>query len=162
MDRVDELNMRINERNSTNTLLEPVYDPRPSGTRGGMMPIISTKREAEESFFGYNDYNPNTMYSNATKKLPFKGFADRINDESELRNQIFALQRSEKGTYVPQSHGDLYMVNIPHTQLSQEDSKHLYEGLFEEQNFNKFDPGAKFDTKLVFNNNTNQAVKNTK
>ena len=24
MDRVDELNMRINERNSTNTLLEPV------------------------------------------------------------------------------------------------------------------------------------------
>ena len=127
-----------------------------------MMPIISTKRESEEQFFGYSDYNPNTMYSNATKKLPFKCFADRINDESELRNQIFALQRSEKGTYVPQSHGDLYMVNIPHTQLSQEDSKHLYEGLFEEQDFDKFDPGSRFDTKLAFNNNTKQAIKNTK
>ena len=54
------------------------------------------------------------------------------------------------------------MVNIPHTQLSEEDSKHLYEGLFEEQNFDSFDPGSRFDTKLAFNNNTKQAVKNTK
>ena len=57
----------------------------------------------------YNTYiYINMQRSDLTRPAPFRGFVENINEESELRNQIFALQRSEKGLYVPQSFGDLY------------------------------------------------------
>ena len=35
MDRVEELNHRITNRNLPSDMLEPVFDPRPANTKGG-------------------------------------------------------------------------------------------------------------------------------
>ena len=161
VDRVEENNNRLFSRKQSDLLLEPVFDPRPTGTRGGMMPVISTKKEAEVQFRNYANYTTSS-FAPATKTAPFRRFAENINEESELRNQIFALQRSEKGAYVPQSFSDLYIVTVPEKGLSQEEQKNLHYGLFEEQSFKHFDPGSKYDTQKLFNNDTKQALKNSK
>lgn len=162
IDRVEEINSRLNNRKQSDVMLEPVFDPRPTGTRGGMMPIISTKKESNESFYGYTNYNPSNNFAPATRTAPFRGFVENINEESELRNQIFALQRSEKGLYVPQSFGDLYLVNVPEKGLTQQEQHHFHPGLFKEEQFTRVDPGSKYDTKKMFNNDTSQALKNSK
>lgn len=162
IDRVDEINERLNSRKQSDTMLEAVFDPRPTGTRGGMMPVITTKTQSNEQFYGYTDYNVSKNFAPATRTAPFRGFAENINEESELRNQIFALQRSEKGLYVPQSFGDLYMVNVPEKELTQQEQQHFYPGLFKQEQFSRFDPGSRYDTKKMFNNDTNQALKDSK
>ena len=156
MDRVDELNNRIHSRHFGTNFLEPVFDPRPVNTRGGMMPIISTQKEPTVEYFNYELYDSEKMFTDATKKPPYRGFSSRINDESELRNQFFALQRSEKGTYVPSSKSDLYSVDVPSQNIQGDDLKHQHRGLFKEEEFSSFNPAAPYDNKSFFNNDTRQ------
>tara|TARA_B100000073_G_C23399078_1_gene438424 strand:+ start:20 stop:505 length:486 start_codon:yes stop_codon:yes gene_type:complete len=156
MDRVDELNNRIHSRHFGTNLLEPVFDPRPANTRGGMMPIVSTQKEPTVEYFNYELYDSEKMFADTTKKPPYRGFSSRINEESELRNQFFALQRSEKGVYVPSSNSDLYSVDVPSRNLNQEELKHQHRELFKEEEFSGFDPSAPYDNRRVFNNDTRQ------
>ena len=96
------------------------------------------------------------MFSDATKKPPYRGYSSRVNDESELRNQFFALQRSEKGTYIPASNSDLYSVDILSRNLTDEELKHQHHNLFKEEEFSSFNPSAPYDNKKFFNNDTRQ------
>ena len=84
MDRVEELNNRITGRNLPSDLLEPVFDPRPANTKGGMMPVMTPHKEPNEDFFSYKSYHPEKMFAPATRSAPFKGFCERVNDESDL------------------------------------------------------------------------------
>ena len=47
-------------------------------------------------------FNP----GNAT--APWSGYASKVNVESELKNQIFALQHCNQSEFVPKSSSDLY------------------------------------------------------
>ena len=156
MDRVDELNNRIKERHFGTDFLEPVFDPRPINTRGGMMPVVDTEVEPSVEYFNYKMYNPEQMFTAATKKPPYKGFSNRINDESELRNQFFALQRSEKGTYLPSSNSDLYTVDLPYTPLTTDQEKHQHKLLFKTDTFSAFNPSSSFNKDKGFHNDTIQ------
>ena len=161
MDRVDELNNRLTNRNLPSDLLEPVFDPRPSHTKGGMMPVITPQKTPTQDFFTYKKYNPETTFAPTTKSPPFKGFCERVDDESELRNQVFALQCSERGAFIPSSLSDLYNVDVPYTPTMNNDIKHMHPGLFIENNFNDFNPDPTPEsTKKVFNNDTKQSIKN--
>ena len=161
MDRVEELNHRITGRNLPSDMLEPVFDPRPANTKGGLMPVTTPHKSPNEEFFTYKTYHPETTFAPATRSPPFKGFCERINEESELRGQVFALQRSEKPTYIPSSQSDLYVVDVPFKPIMNEDVNHMYNGLFNKEEFDNFNPAPPQITKeQVFNNDTKQNIKN--
>jgi hypothetical protein len=44
---------------------------------------------------------------------PVDGYLSHVNDESDLRNQFFALQSAPQATYIPSSKSDLYQVRMP-------------------------------------------------
>ena len=50
MDRVEELNNRITNRSVPSDMLEPVFDPRPAHTKGGLMPVIHHIKNQHRNF----------------------------------------------------------------------------------------------------------------
>jgi hypothetical protein len=87
------------------------------------------------------NFNPNHTFNPGNTKSPWSGFASAVNVESELRNQIYALQKCSQAVYVPSSRSDLYQVNMrqkPQTQHSL---------LFQEEHFCNFNPNP--DPKIV-------------
>lgn len=161
MDRVDELNNRLNNRLAFSHALEPVFDPRPNGTRGGLSSHDDT--DASVPLKDYKNYNPETMFAPITKMGPYKGYVTRIHLENELRHQFFALQRSENGNFIPSSQSDLYTTDIPSKPNGYEDRQHEHSGLFVEDNFAKFDPSENIEAReSLFNNHTQQYVKDSK
>ena len=63
------------------------------------------------------------------------GFASNINTESELRNQIYALQKCSQSVYVPTSNSDLYDYSF---RAKVQPNPH--ELLFRDETFTSFDP----------------------
>jgi len=160
MDRVDELNHRLNGRLTSTHALEPVFDPRPNGTRGG---LSIHEKESNVPLREYDNYNPETMFVPMTKTGPFKGYAKRIHLENELRHQFFALQRSENADFIPSSRSDLYTDDVPSKPNNYEDRAHEHQDLFIEEGFANFDPGENIQSKQsLFNNHTQQYVKDSK
>tara|TARA_Y100000768_G_scaffold2261_1_gene1687 strand:+ start:11074 stop:11568 length:495 start_codon:yes stop_codon:yes gene_type:complete len=161
MDRVEELNNRLNSRLTFSNILEPVFDPRPNGTRGGLSSHDDT--EASVPLNNYENYNPETMFAPMTKTGPYKGYAKRIHLENELRHQFFALQRSENGIFIPSSQSDLYSNDVPPKPNNYEDRKHEHNELFVEEGFANFDPTENIEAReTLFNNHTQQYVKDSK
>ena len=161
MDRVDEINKRISNRQIGSHELEPVFDPRPNGTRGG----LSNHNNSDMHLKQYSNYNPETMFNPITKTAPYKGYASRIHLENELRNQFFALQRSENGAFIPSTKSDLYEVDAPaiSNETIHDAHKHEHTFLFLEENFANFNPNEDLISKdTLFNNNTKQYVKDSK
>ena len=158
MDRVDELNGRLNDRQFGTHLLEPVFDPRPVNTKGGLMPVSATHTQPNTEYFSYEMYNPEKMFHSNIKRGTFRKFAENINSESELRNQYFAHQRCEKKEYIPDSSSDMYNMRVPEKGVAQCEVPHTHPGLFKSERFNNFNPAPHNETQ-VFNNNTNQSIK---
>jgi hypothetical protein len=78
------------------------------------------------------------VFNPGNTQSPWSGFATNINTESELRNQIYALQRCSQATYVPNSNSDLYSFSFkPNSSAVAQMSHNL---LFKEEAFNKFNP----------------------
>ena len=98
----------------------------------------------------HNQFNPGNTVS------PWSGFASNINIETELRNQVYALQKCSQSVYVPNSKSDLYTCNLkPLKQTTH------HELLFKTDNFSQFDPNP--DNNIIgyeiFNNNTRCQVR---
>jgi hypothetical protein len=88
------------------------------------------------------DFNTHKVFNPGNTQSPWSGFASNINKESELRNQIYALQSCSQAVYVPSSTSDLYTYNFQPKQSSQTHSL-----LFENTNFCQFNPNP--DEKIV-------------
>ena len=86
---------------------------------------------------------------------PWSGFATKINVESELRNQIYALQSCSQAVYVPDSKSDLYNPTFHNNSNSKQN-----ELLFKKENFDKFNPNTENLGYLKFNNCTRQQLRN--
>lgn len=161
MDRVDELNSRLNSRLTSTHVLEPVFDPRPNGTRGGL--TSHDEKDSNVPLQDYENYNPETMFVPMTNRAPYKGYATRIHLENELRHQFFALQRSENGNFIPSSKSDLYNVDVPSKPNQGDDRVHEHQALFIEEGFANFDPMKNINAReTLFNNHTQQYVKDSK
>ena len=87
--------------------------------------------------------------------LKFKEF---VNLESELRSQVFALQKCNQAAYVPSSNSDLYKYSYNPNNAKQSQTHSL---LFQKENFCDFNPNP--DNKIVgsgmFYNSTRTQVK---
>lgn len=114
-ERVDELNDRITSRNTPDYMLPPNFDPRPTQTRFTMFPALNTRRPNSVSIESNYDYAAETNFTPPVGgRGPVSGFLNRVETESNLRNQFFALQRgADQGVYIPSSKSDLYRVTVP-------------------------------------------------
>lgn len=153
----EQTNTRIYDRNIPSQMLQPYLDFRPVMTKYSYLPIVDPRRQNKVPLQQMPTYNVNNVFNPGNTQSPWSGFASNINLESELRNQIYALQKCSQAVYVPTSNSDLYKYNFSTTNnLSQPHNL-----LFQDQSFSPFNPNP--NTEIVgggmFFNSTRTQVK---
>jgi len=117
-DRTTQLNDRIYSRNVPNFKPQMLFNPRPVPTKYDLMPVLDRRAPAtvpinvQPTYNMNKDFMPTGDNGGCSGMAPWSGFADRVNDESRLKNQFFALSDCEQGKYIPSSTSDLYQVNL--------------------------------------------------
>ena len=137
-----ETNSRIYDRNIPSQMLQPYLDVRPVMTKYAYFPIVEPRKSNSVPLTVQPTFNPHKIFNPGNTTSPWSGFASNVNVESELRNQIYALQKCSQSVYVPSSKSDLY--NYGFTPKSTPQSHSL---LFEKDSFSQFNPNP--DTKTV-------------
>lgn len=128
-------NEKIYNRNIPSKPLQPYLDVRPVMTKYSYLPIVDPRSKINVKFQQLPTFNTQTVFNPGNTKSPWSGFASNVNTESDLRNQIYALQKCSQSVYVPSSNSDLYSYsfrpkNIPTT----------HGLLFKQESFCPFDP----------------------
>jgi len=115
--RTEELNERIYSRNIPDTHLENWFSPQSFSTRFVKMPSIRGHRsqnvivQPPDLIQVENPpYNTERTFAAVTRTAPFRGFSSKVDIESSLHNQFYALQKSDQSVYIPSSQSDLYNV----------------------------------------------------
>jgi len=151
-----ETNTRIYDRNVPSQMLQPYLDVRPVMTKYSHFPIVDPRKPVSVPLTQMPTYNVHKTFNPGNTVSPWSGFASNINKESELRNQIYALQKCSQSVYVPNSNSDLY--NYKFHSLKQQNPHEL---LFQTDKFSEFNPNP--DTNIVgsgmFYNNTRNQVR---
>jgi len=153
----EEMNKKIYNRNIPSHPLQPYLDVRPVLTKYDYFPIVDSRKEIVEKLEDLPVYNIAATFNPGNRSSPWSGFASNVNLESELRNQVYAIQKCSQSVYVPSSKSDLYVYDFktPSVDMS---SHNL---LFKENGFTQFNPNP--DDKIVgtnlFNNYTRNQIK---
>jgi len=150
--RVDELNDRALARFIPDSPLQPNINRRPIPTKYARFPIIDRVAEAHIPIRTYLDYSASSDFAPIQGNGPFSGF--KVCDESNLRNQYFALQSSPQAAYIPSSSSDLY--NVTMAQDSRPEPQPFL-GLFDNYRMNPLATVRNADPKIgsdMFLNNT--------
>ena len=103
----EQTNTRISDRNIPSQVLQPYLDVRPVMTKYSYFPIVDPRKELNVKLHVAPTFNPRKIFNPGNTQSPWSGFASNINLESELRNQIYALQSCSQSVYVPNSKSDL-------------------------------------------------------
>jgi hypothetical protein len=111
-ERVDELSSRMFARNMPSRDIQPAFDIRPVASKYTVMPIYDQYKPCVEVIRVQPVFQAQDTFYPGTRKAPYNGFASKVNVESTLRNQWFALQRSSQSVYIPSSESDLYKTTI--------------------------------------------------
>ena len=152
----DETNSRIYDRNIPSQVLQPYFTPRPVSTKYSILPIVDPRKESSVKLMQYPTFNSNTIFTPGNTTSPWSGYSSSVNQESELRNQIFALQKCSQSVYVPNSTSDLYQNQLQLTQMIQQP----FPELFRKEIFDAFNPNPENLGHAVFLNSTRTQVKN--
>lgn len=112
-DRIDELNDRINSRYFSDSPLQPNIDSRPVPTKYSHFPIVNRRTQLKEPIVPYMDFNQSVNFNPGSSRAPPSGYLNNVDTEILLRNQTYALQRSDQSIYVPSSKSDLYNIHMP-------------------------------------------------
>ena len=152
----NDTNKRIYDRNIPSQMLQPYLDVRPVMTKYSYYPIVDPRKEVEVRLKQMPIYNNHTIFNPGNTKSPWSGFSANINKESELRNQIYAVQKCSQAVYVPKSTSDLYMYTYNPKETIQ-----THNLLFEENTFNDFNPNPneKIVGSYLFMNPTRAQIK---
>ena len=152
--RVDLNNERIYDRNIPSQILQPYLSVRPVMTKYSLMPIVDPRAPINVPMEQLPIYNQEQIFNPGTA-APWSGYASNVNVESDLRNQIFALQKCSQAVYVPSSNSDLYEFGFkPSKQECQP-----FPNLFAEEQFSQFNPNPENIAHGVFYNATRQQMK---
>jgi hypothetical protein len=148
---------RSYERNIPSQPLQPYLEARPVLTKYAVMPIVDNRSNISTPLNQYATYTPETIYNPGNDFGPWSGYASNVNHESELRNQIFALQSCSQATYVPSSKSSLYDVQWKNNSKPQQP----FPELFKNEQFSPFNPNLNPNVVgyALFNNATRQQVK---
>ena len=109
--RVEELNDRIFTRNIANRPVTSSIDVRATPTRYVKMPIVNMRSVPKVQCPHVLPFNVHKQFFPGNTKSPWDGY--NVDTETVLRNQQFALQKSEQNVYVPSSNSDLYAKTVP-------------------------------------------------
>lgn len=157
LQRQQTVYLRSSARNIPSQPLQPYLDARPVMTKYSILPIVDPRKEINTPLIQQATYSPEKIYNPGNDTGPWSGYSSNINHESELRNQIFALQSCSQATYVPSSKSNLYQVNWNNGDKPQQP----FPGLFQTEQFCPVNPNPKPDKVgfALFNNATRQQVK---
>lgn len=151
-----ETNNRIYDRNIPSHMLQPYLDVRPVSTKYSYLPIVDPRKQPTVQLNQQPTYNVHQVFNPGNSQSPWSGFATNINIESELRNQIYALQKCSQSVYVPKSNSDLYDYKF-----KTKTQHNPHELLFKNETFNTFNPNP--DNNVcgfgIFNNSTRCQIK---
>jgi hypothetical protein len=152
----EQTNGRIYDRNIPSQVLQPYIDVRPVMTKYSYFPIVDPRKEIKVPLVQLPTYNVHNVFNPGNTQSPWSGFASNINKESELRNQIYAIQKCSQAVYVPSSNSDLY--NYKFQTINRHNPHEL---LFQNESFGAFNPNP--DQNIVgsglFNNSTRVQVR---
>lgn len=148
--------LRSYTRNIPSQPLQPYLDARPVSTKYAILPIIDSRKQVETPLIQQATFTPERIY-NPGYKGPWSGYASNVNHESELRNQIYALQSCSQAKYVPSSESNLYKINWENTNKPNQP----FPGLFKNEQFSPINPNSNPDKigYSLFNNATRQQTK---
>jgi hypothetical protein len=151
-----QTNNRIYDRNLPSQMLQPYLDVRPVMTKYSYFPIVDPRKQINVPLDQMPTYNVHNVFNPGNKQSPWSGFAANVNTESELRNQIYALQKCSQAVYVPRSTSDLYSYKF---QTKTQPNPH--ELLFKNESFESFNPNPspRLCGSGIFYNNTRCQVK---
>jgi hypothetical protein len=130
-----ETNNRIYDRNVPSQMLQPYIDVRPVMTKYSYLPIVDPRKQINVPLVQMPTYNVHQVFNPGNTQSPWSGFASNINKESELRNQVYALQKCSQSVYVPSSSSDLYSY-----QFQTQTQPNPHELLFRNESFESFNP----------------------
>ena len=150
--------LRSYERNIPSQPLQPYLDARPVMTKYSILPIVDPRKPIETPLIQQATYSPEKIYNPGNDSGPWSGYASNINDESELRNQQFAIQTCPQASYIPSSKSNLYKVNW---QNNNKPPQQPFPTLFQDETFCPINPNPNPDKIgfALFNNATRQQVK---
>ena len=153
----EETNTRIYDRNIPSQMLQPYIDVRPVMTKYSYFPIVDPRKNNSVPLKVQPTFNPHQIFNPGNTTSPWSGFASSINTESELRNQVYALQKCSQSVYVPNSTSDLYKYDF-----KTKTQPNPHELLFRNESFQEFNPNPSANTVGfgLFNNNTRCQVRN--
>jgi hypothetical protein len=157
--RQQTMNLRSYRRNIPSAPLQPYLDARPVLTKYSILPIIDARKQIETPLIQQSTFTPETIFNPGNDSAPWSGYASNVNHESELRNQIFALQDCSQSVYVPSSKSSLYNVKWNNNNTNK--SQQPFPDLFKKQEFSPYNPNM-YPDKVgfgLFNNATRQQVK---
>jgi hypothetical protein len=110
MERVEQLNQRITERNATSTIPSFYFSPRPVPTKYTTMPIVDNIPLSKVNIEYQKPYNTTENYLPASS-APWSGFSANVDVETKLRYEK---------EYIPSSKSSMYVKpNIPSTHTTQ-------------------------------------------
>jgi hypothetical protein len=142
LERTEELNDRIFNRNTPINYFNPVFEQRSQNTKYQKYPIT---QNVENDVFRMN------------YKTKWTDFASNVNNESVLRNQIYPRTNSTIGQYIPSSSSELYNRQS----IEKQNEIQVFPDLFSSNKFNNTEPGdlGKLG-RDNFYNHTRQQLKN--
>lgn len=155
--RQNTINLRSYERNIPSQQLQPYLDARPVMSKYSILPIVDRRKPVDTPLIQQATYTPHTIFNPGNDSAPWSGYASNVNHESELRNQIFALQSCAQAYYIPSSKSNLYEVNWKDSGKQHQP----FPELFQNEQFCPTNPN-KHPEKIgyaLFNNSTRQQTK---
>ena len=152
----EQTNTRIYDRNLPSQMLQPYIDVRPVMTKYSYFPIVDPRKELSVTLNQMPTYNVNKVFNPGNDTAPWSGYASNVNLESELRNQVYALQKCSQSVYVPSSTSDLYEYKF---KAKQQHNPH--DLLFQTNSFDAFNPNPapSICGSSIFYNNTRCQVR---
>jgi len=149
------MNLRAYSRNVPSQPLQPYLNARPVLTKYSILPVVDPREQINVPLEQFATYDMNTMFNPGNAVAPWSGYSSNINNESELRNQIYALQSCPQAFYVPSSDSSLYKW-----EWSQNTAvKQPFPDLFQETEFCQNAPSNNDMGYKLFNNSTRNQLK---
>lgn len=155
-ERTESINRRLSQRNIPTYPLQPNINCRPVTTKYAFFPLVDLRRHIPYPLKTYPPYNSSTNFNPSDLQAPVNGFVNNINLESELRNQIFAIQRCSQSVYVPKPTSDMYQDYL--TVKTAPPESHA--DLFRTEKWSSFNPNSYNFKTQGFNNSTRNDIKN--
>lgn len=150
---------RTYSRNIPSHMIQPYLDSRPIMTKYTHLSIVDKRNVSSIPVIQHPTFSHQDVFHAGINSGPWSGFASNINHESELRNQIYALQSNNQAVYIPSSTSSLYNVKWHNHNVSNQ--KDPFPNLCSVEHFNPFNPNPN-DNIIgfgLFNNHTRQQNK---